>query len=544
MHRILVVDDEPRQRKILSNVIREFRKEYEVLEAKNGEEALALCKERKMDIVFSDIRMPKMDGLSMIERIREVNRHSRIVVVSGYSDFIYAQKALDMRVHRYILKPIESSVIWDIVVQMEEDILSATNSENEKNIMTEQLNLLLPFYRDHLMSKWIKGECTQAELTEVEGVLGFRGSGYIVLTRMTSHARKRDDLLNTAEDVEEIRLNVKTWVSEVLHPHGHILSFFWQYDTDCMVSLLKCSRHDKDGHDNMAKELQMLNDNVLHDYGIALSMGAGTVQEDIFTSVQQTFRTAEASLRCHFYMNNGQIVRYSDIQHLYLDKLKASFPFEDDLKQFVHGHNSLNAGKLETGLKLLLDGHYPDPESLLDHICDLMLRLHHSIQHIVSEETDGHLMQKINNTFLPSSCTSLSQLKRKWNQILIDMANVVQIQKDNKNSIVMERCLQFIHSHYGEELALEDLAEKYYFNSSYFSTLFKRYTGKHFTAYLTDLRLGMAHKKLLESDKKVYEVAQDVGYRDVKYFNKIFKKHYGLTPNECRSFNTGRDMAR
>jgi two-component system, response regulator YesN len=61
---------------------------------------------------------------------------------------------------------------------------------------------------------------------------------------------------------------------------------------------------------------------------------------------------------------------------------------------------------------------------------------------------------------------------------------------------------------------------------------------------LTDLRLGTAREKLLDSDMKVYEVAQEVGYRDVKYFTRIFKKHFGLTPNECRTFSAGRNMSR
>ena len=93
MLRVLVVDDEPRQRKILSSIIRDFHPDYEMFEARNGEEALGICTERKMDLIFSDIRMPKLDGLSLIENIRERNSLSKIIIVSGYSDFAYARRA-------------------------------------------------------------------------------------------------------------------------------------------------------------------------------------------------------------------------------------------------------------------------------------------------------------------------------------------------------------------------------------------------------------------------------------------------------------------
>lgn len=543
MQCVLVVDDEPRQRRILSSVIREYRKEYEVLEAKNGEEAVALCKERQIDLIFSDIRMPKMDGLQMMERIREVNPHSRIVVISGYSDFHYAQKALDFRVSKYILKPIESHIIWDTMMQVEEDILRTRNSETYKNKMAEKLNLLLPIYRDHLMSKWVKGECTNDEMAEVAKVLGFNGSGYMILARITNHANNHSDSLLAAQTMKEIRSNLKRQMGEVLKPYGHLLSFIWQYDEDCIVSMMENAEDDEIGQDKLANALQTLTAQMHHEFGVSLSMGAGKVQDDLFTSVQQAFYTAEVAMRCHFYRNDARIVHYADIQQRYQAKVKVSFPFKDQLKPYIHGHKSLDADVLEEGLQHMLRHHYPDPAMLLDDVRNTMLHLHQGIQPIVSEEADGRLMRAIHQTFQLAVCTNLSQLKKHWIELLQYMADEVQKQKDNKNTIVMERCLQYIQEHYGEDLALDELAQRFYFNPSYFSTLFKKYTGKHFTAYLTDLRLGKARQILLESDRKVYEVAQEVGYRDVKYFNKIFKKHFGLTPNECRSFATGRNRA-
>lgn len=543
MHCVLVVDDEPRQRRILSNIIREYRKEYEVLEAKNGEEAVALCKERKIDIIFSDIRMPKMDGLEMMERIREVNPHSRIVVISGYSDFHYAQKALDYRVSKYILKPIESHVIWDAMMQVEEDILRIRNSETYKSKMAEKLNLLLPIYRDHLMSKWIKGGCTNDEMTEVERVLGFHGRGYIVLSRIANHASHKDALL-AADKTKAIRLLVKQRVGEVLQPYGHLVSFIWQYDEDCIVSLMACTDDNKSEQDKLASALKTLADTMHRDHGIDLSMGTGTIEDNLFANVQQAFHTADVALRCHFYRHHADVIFHADIKQLYQEKWKMTFPFEDQLRSHIHGHETLRADELEKGLQQMFRHHYPDPELLLDYIRNMMLRLHQSIHAIISEEADGRILRSIHHVFQLDVCTNLSQLRKHWFERLTEMADEVQKQKDNKNTIVMERCLQYIHEHYGEDLALDELAQKFYFNPSYFSTLFKKYTGKHFTSYLTDLRLGIARKKLLESDQKVYEVVQEVGYRDVKYFNKLFKKHFGLTPNECRTFATGRTMAK
>jgi two-component system response regulator YesN len=546
MLRVLVVDDEPRQRKILSKIIRDYCKEFEVVEAKNGEEALGLCKERKMDIVFSDIRMPKMDGLSLFERICEQNPGTRLVVVSGYSDFAYAQKALDLRVFRYILKPIEGKMIGDLILQIEEDIRKDRISQLEKAAMAEHLNMMRPFYCDHLLNKWLKGDCTHAELEEIRGLLQTRGYGCAILSCIGhSGMAGHPEVVYTAEEWNEIKWNFRMWMNETLNPYGHVVSFFLHQDTNTLASLVISESEPEFRSSRLRNSLQGLADNLLREYGISVKVGVGQVQRDLYSTVQAGYRTAEAALHCLFYLDDANVVYYSDIESRYSGEIQGNFSFEDKLKPFVYGQVPVNRAEMaqliEQGLACLLGSRYPEPELLLDDVRRHLFQLLRDIQNIVPGEAIGEMVQTINKQFQPAYCSSLAQLKKLWLDMIEHMAAAVQTQKDNKNNIVMERCLHYIHSHVGEEFSLEDLAHKYFYNASYFSTLFKKYTGKHFTDYITQLRVETAYKNLLETDKKIYEIAQEVGYRDVKYFNKIFKKHYGMTPEECRVFGRRRE---
>lgn len=541
MLRVLVVDDEPRQRKILSNLIRDYRGEYEVLEAKNGEEALELCKERTMDIVFSDIRMPKLDGLSLVERICSQNPHAKIVVISGYSDFSYARRALDLRVHSYILKPIESDRILESLRQMEEEIRMDRSSKREMEAMAEQLHSLLPYYSDHLMNKWLKGECTRSESEEVESLLQNRGQGCVVLAQFNRPVTDNASVPYTAEDWNEIRGNIRAWISETLNPYGHSVSFYLHRAMDTIASVFFASSEFESCSGSWHCELRRLADSLLREYGIAMTIGIGQAQSDIFSAAETAFATAEVALRCRFYLCEAKIICFDDIRNRYTEEPRGTYSFEAEFKPVIHGLKPLNDADLDEGAERLMGDQYPDPALLLDYVSRNLLQLLHGIRNIVPEEEIGRLAQQIKSRVQPVSCSDLVQLKRQWGELLKEMASAVQAQKDNKNYIVMERCLTYIHQHLGEEISLEELAKKYYFNSSYFSTLFKKYTGKHFTEYVIDLRIESAFRILLGSDKKIYEVAQEVGYRDVKYFNKIFKKHYGLTPEECRVFSGGRE---
>ncbi|HHW71705.1 MAG TPA: response regulator, partial [Firmicutes bacterium] len=106
MLRILVVDDEPWQRRILSRIVRSHADVCEVDEAINGQQALEKHSERPYDIMFVDIRMPVMDGLGLIERVRELDgEKTQIAIISGYGEFAYAQKAIGLQVAEYLLKP-------------------------------------------------------------------------------------------------------------------------------------------------------------------------------------------------------------------------------------------------------------------------------------------------------------------------------------------------------------------------------------------------------------------------------------------------------
>lgn len=542
MLRVLVVDDEPRQRKILSSIIREFHPEYDMFEAKNGEEALAICTDHKMDIVFSDIRMPKLDGLSLIERLYERNSQSKIVIVSGYGDFVYARRALELRVHGYILKPIQRDSIQDSLRRMEAEIRKERSSRQEKETMVEQLHKLKPHYSDLLLNKWLKGEHTQSEREEIEALLGTRGSGCAIVSRWRNpESEIGAEFACTPEERNEIKWNIRTWINETLSPYGRVVTFFLHRGADELASLVVSSAESQLRGGSLLNDLRILADHLLREYGISIAFGVGQVEPDILTSVQSGFRTAAEALSCGFYLHDRQAVRYSDIQDRYSAELKGVTPIEEDLKPIIHGQKPMSMDLLDRWLDKWIGNRFPEPELLLDYVRGQLLQLLVGVRNIVPEDTIGDLTRKMNQRFHPACCSDLQAFKELCAKMLEETAAAVQLQKEHKNNIVMERCLHYIHGHFGEDLFLEELSKKYYFNPSYFSTLFKKYTGKHFTEYVTDLRVEIAREKLLESDKKIYEVAQEVGYRDVKYFNKLFKKRYGLTPEECRIFGEGRE---
>lgn len=534
MLQILVVDDELRQRRILSNLIRDYNCDYDVLEASNGEEALALCAEHKLDLVFSDIRMPKLDGLGMIEAICEQNPDAKIVIVSGYSDFEYAQRALHLRVHKYILKPIQREGIEDTLQQLEEEISRERHARLEKEAMAEQVSKLRPLYSDYLINKWLNGDCTSPELAEIQALLRTPGQGCAIIIRLS-----RPDTVSpetTAEAWNAIKWDARIGLTALLSSFGHCVSYFLHQDTNAVASLLQFAPDGERDEARLHQQLGRLATELSSTFGIMATTGIGQMQPDLYSHVHDAILTAEAALRSRFYDEHHNVFSYCETAPLTVEELKAPLRFHDAWMPLIYGQQPLDSSSVGDTLERLLGNHRPDPLLLLDCARSQLLQLIQGTRNIISSDAADQLVRSVELRLDPSRIEVLSALQAHLLAILEESAALIRTQRDNKNHIVMERCLQYIHRHLGEEISFEDLSKRFYFHPSYFSTLFKKYTGTPFTEYLTRLRIETAFSILRNSDKKVYEVAQEVGYRDVKYFTKVFKKHYGLTPEEGRKF--------
>lgn len=178
---------------------------------------------------------------------------------------------------------------------------------------------------------------------------------------------------------------------------------------------------------------------------------------------------------------------------------------------------------------------YPAPDILTDQIRRALHRLPHQLGSMLTVQDVSILENAINDEF-SSICVSLAVLKERTRTCLECVRCTVDRNRNNRVGNVIGRCIAELRENYQLDYTLSELAEKYYFNPSYFSTLFKKHTGMHFTEYVMDLRMNHAARLLLESNDKIYQIAKKVGYQDVKYFTRIFKKKYGYTPEEYRIY--------
>lgn len=170
MWRLVIADDEPKIRRGIENVLnwKEFNIEI-AGEAEDGEIALEVIKEKKPDIIFLDINMPFLNGLNLLQKLKDINNKSIIIIISGYDDFSYAQKALQFNVFDYILKPVNKKKMEEIIIKAVDKLNEIKKENNHLEWINKQINENMNVLKKNFFSEWLNNKLSDEEvLKEME----------------------------------------------------------------------------------------------------------------------------------------------------------------------------------------------------------------------------------------------------------------------------------------------------------------------------------------------------------------------------------------
>lgn len=482
MKTVLIVEDEKMIRQGIKTMVQRSGVPVEVImECNNGETALEILRDQKIDVMFTDIRMPKMDGIELVQKMQELKHKPLTVAVSGYDDFSYAVEMMRQGVREYILKPVERQKIQEVLEKLEGEIRDSHKSDQASlKIGHQQLKYLM------LDEKVTKEElCTLQE----ECDKNFCRGNYYVCCRNTGRLDKARDQYIYLQNVEENDIFI---VPE----------------------------------DNLGL---LLKNELVHEYaGIsAKHSGIGELPgayKEALRARHQAFCVNQESVR--FNTMNKRIPkqmledaarriapeeRLQRVQLLGTDKT-------DEVIRVWNGffHAAKNASLQER-----------DFETGIQHFFEDIAKTY---RNILSEE-----MEKINELREIWKFSCLDDYEEEFMDWLLAFHDKINSQFDsNKNKQKIQQAVAYIRDNYFNDLNMAVVSNYISMNYSLFSYSFKQYTGSNFVNYLKNIRMEEAKKLLAETDMRVIEISQKVGYDNEKHFMKIFKNSCGVSPSEYR----------
>lgn len=533
MTAILVDDDYPVLRYLSQSVSWETLGIELIGSYSNGHEAWEAGSRSLPDIVITDIGMPKMNGLELLENLNKVHSGFRAVILSCHNEFVYAQQAMKLRVSDYLLKESLSVEQLQAVLQTVTDELreEKRRSVEVRNYMQkEALNrsvLKEKFLKDTLQSSaWTKEDwIKQARLYGVELEAKYYLPIVIVVDRIHATAKSRK------MDESTIGFAVENVFQEVLDS-GH-QCFIAPYNQEQLVVLICC--------DDPAGEQQLLTYSLqkgikaVHSYlklSVTCLMGGPAWNPE---EVRRSLRPMLMETDHRFYLEEGRVHSFKQAVYSNQDNMHAEY------SRFFSAMNDSLTLNLPDQLENIIaewgdwvrSGCF-DPgdvkEWVLQFLMDLQMKTKYTLQY-KSEVSEDKLHDAMNGIH------TMSHLQCWIRQYLQDLSRKLSVLAIRSKRTEVIRAQQYVIQHVTEKITLEQMADDLNLNSSYFSRLFKRETGQNFIEYVNMVKLQKGKQLLQQSRMTVEGVSDYLGYSNKSYFIKLFRRETGMTPSEYMAWH-------
>jgi two-component system response regulator YesN len=492
--KVLIVDDQKLSRARLRVIIEWDRLGLELAaECTDGEDALAYLQEHPCDIVITDVRMPSIDGLTLVEKASEICDHLSFIIVSGYDDFVMLRKSILLYVSDYILKPVDPLLLNETL----DRVVTSKHKELEKykaykRFENEQFILQLVAHNFEGREQMIN------HYTE----LGIGLPTWDFCPVLLKIDTTIDPIVTCMSQLE--------FTSYVIIPYKELYLLVLSYP-EMTVSLIG----------NIIATLDS-NGSIHHCLVGPCTSGLESLADSIEVTSAAYYNGLELSL-----FDNKETVWYERLPHT---------PYRYGVNASLEANwiSSLRKGYSESSEQylVLILGSLPNrmDESLNDLLTYL---LHRGVRELLSMD---YLNQNVFGeiTFSSKCLRSLTSIAKKKEHILTFFRNLQSQwkQEDSKDVAQLVKKVQsYIDTHFTEQISLSDLAQSHFISLSRLSTSFRQIIGMNFIDYLSQVRVNHAKKLLAHSTEiRIQTLAEMCGFQDIKHFRMLFKKYTGFTP--------------
>ena len=535
MIKVFLAESESDVRDTVRKVLDWKSEEYEFAgEAADGEEAYTKILKEKPDILITDIQLPVIDGYKLSRLIREALPYIKIIVLSDYEKFEYVRLAINLGVSDYLLKPVKPESLAESLHQLKDIIEKEKQSKQpyiwQSGIDSEMQNHM----KIELLNEMLQGKISSSEADERAAELGIQfGPG--VYRFMFLRTWGQEDI---EEKIESAGKEIECCTEKELN--GNVICF--RSSSERWLFLLHGSSQEEIG--DITIRLKNCLEKILRRYScIEYFGGAGSCVREI-GQLKNAFETADKVFSKRFISDPGQILTDEDgsqtenesLSTENLDKLEYSRLL---IERF------LVKGSLEE-LDSFIDFYFSEiPE---ENFQSLLMRQYLSVDIFITinafykqngidrikEEYIDDFIERIHDVH------TLEQMKSVLRAMLTDTLERRNEVTGNKYTRIIETAKKYVEEYYmSENISLNSVAAHVNMNSSYFSSVFRKETGRTFIEYLTAVRMERAKEFLLCSSLKISEIAYKVGYNDPQYFSYLFRKYNHCSPKEFRQRGKG-----
>lgn len=509
---VLAVDDEPLTTAYLAQVIPSLCEAFgPVTQAANGVEALQLLASHSFDLILTDIRMPEVDGLMLAQRVYETNPEQKIVILSGFDEFSYAREAMRYGVREYLLKPIEKEKVREMLETIRGELEAQTRSTQLKRYQQENAQ----DYSLRVVEEYLEASAVGSNAQEKATVSLLKQREITLLGKsneVLSFGYELPALLRRCRTLQEMD-TLDYLLYQLLRDYARESNTkgLWFFGRRHYRLLSTAALQDQAQAGALQKELEQL-----------AGQSSGV---PVYAGISEKFATVE-ELRAAAAQADKRL------EALQLALPPTLAPSEPPHHALLAAAQQKNEALLQKLLCSWLAPYSTDANHLRGAaLCLLYPRNTALLEFAVSESVYAAAMDKVLPELSDAASAEIPALLLSW---LNDLYPTNRQREQAPLNEPVERATRFIEAHYAEAISLTDVSDALRVTPNYLSAVFHSGTGETYIKYLTRVRMQHAAAMLCGTDLRIAEIAKACGYFSDKNFFHVFKRAYGVTPNEYR----------
>lgn len=514
MFRVMLADDEPIMRKALASLVNWKQYDCEVVfSARNGAEVAENLDTVKPDILISDIRMPGKDGIELAKEIFESKKDIAVIILTAYSDFDYAKKALQYGVVDYVTKTDVLDQLGSSLEKAVEKLKSTRKYDYADNKKLRKDNLLKSIFNHSVYDQKI----IEDAFNELAVELG----NYIVLLIQ----------IQISEELTKKRSEIK--FRESLDNFFHMtfekdLFQIISVERDRFAVILSGCETEHKG--NLMLRIKDATDTMNKFMHLKAGTGISLIHEKC-GELADAYKEAEQALDSEFLSDARSVFFYGSMNEKHID-VAENDRYVNMITESIKQGNEQNA----------CDGFDELVKYQIDQNCGAHMIKNTELEILMhcSRLTELYGKSFAEVAGVTENFTSIIQKQRFFEEyeefireIISRLCDFTRTSKDKGRALIRE-CEEYIDNHYMDKLMLDEMARSIGTSTGYLSRRFKELTGETIIEYTNEKRLEKAREYLAEDDVMVYEVAEKLGFGNATYFSHFFRKATGMTPKEYK----------
>ena len=497
--------------------------------AHNGVEALEMAEELQPDVVMTDIKMPYMDGLTLSRKLKELYRTVKIIIFSGFDEFEYAKEAIQIEVEEYILKPIDAGNLKEVFGRIREKIDREMDEKRNVDKLRKYYMESLPILQENFYTSLIDGRIPEGKVDKYLSnyQIGLTGPYYVVsiLHVSTSDIPQNMNPFLLGVSVKKLAEEhmEEEWKSRILMYLGDIL----------VITQLEAQEQITEFTDFMDQFCRLAK----HVCEATVTAGIGYVCDNLL-DIRLSWQGARSAVSYRVIYGNARAINIAEIDPMKNGDERWE---EQEIQKILKRIRMGSREELETEISHCIRRFVQNGTTMQKYQIFIMGLLTEIFRFCNNNQLDStEFYGEKGETF--ERCMQMEspeELEHWLLKICEKLQKTVQQERQASTKSFVSRAVEYVQEHYSDRnITVESVCRELGVSAAYFSTIFKKETGKTFISFLTDYRMEKAVELLMTTSDKTYIIAEKVGYADPNYFSYAFKKQYSMSPSKYRTANS------